>query len=328
MGTLPYDNFGMAQEVSIETNPTTAETSGGGIKINMIPRDGGNTFSGDLHFSGMVEAWQSDNITQELRDIGATTPTATERMYDINPSFGGPIIRDKLWFFVSGRLNRGNLAPAGASFFVEDPVTGRLGPGPERGVNKTATDNISFRITWQATPKNKITTYRDQFWRYQSHFLGNATTDWATSPQEYQRGTQYVWPTKWTSTVSNRLLIEAGFQYWGYDNTLFVPQDGVLQDRPALGLPPALQTTPWHAGVLLGQLLPPVCPAIPRLRRVSRAGGGMSRSVGLKTTRRCRSGTRVEVRFASSSPRTRRSSTKRSTATSASTSRTSGRSTV
>ena len=38
-GNLPYDNVGMAQEVSIETNPTTAETAGGGIRINMIPHD-------------------------------------------------------------------------------------------------------------------------------------------------------------------------------------------------------------------------------------------------------------------------------------------------
>ena len=240
-GNLPYDNFGMAQEISIETNPTTAETAGGGIRINMIPRDGGNTFSGDVYFSGMNGAWQSDNITDELRDIGATTPTSTEKMIDLNPSFGGPIIRDKLWFFTSARLNRQDLGPAGATFFVD----GR--PGTEQGINSTATDNISFRITWQATPKNKITTYRDQFWRYQSHFLGNATTDWATAPEIYERGTQYVWPTKWTSAVSNRLLIEAGFQYWGYDNTLFTPQPGVLQDRPALGLPPASQTGPWYA---------------------------------------------------------------------------------
>jgi len=240
-GNLPYDNFGMAQEVSIETNPTTAETAGGGIRINMIPRDGGNTFSGDIHFSGMVNSWQSDNINDDLRAIGATTPTSTEHMYDLNPSFGGPIVRDKLWFYASTRLNRAELGPAGASYFVD----GR--PGPEQGFNSTATDNVSFRITWQASQNNKITTYRDQFWRYQSHFLGNATTDWATAPEEYQRGTQYVWPTKWTSTVTNRLLIEAGFQYWGYDNTLFVPQAGVLKDRPPLGLAAALQTTPWHA---------------------------------------------------------------------------------
>ena len=247
-GNLPYDNVGMAQEVSIETNPTTAETSGGGIRINMIPRDGGNNFSGDVHFSGMTGSWQSDNITDELRARGATTPESTEHMYDFNPAFGGPIVRDRLWFFVSGRVNHAKLGPAGASFFEPDPVTGQLLPGSQPGFNNTATDNISFRLTWQAGQNHKITSYRDQFWRYQSHFLGSATTDWATVPQEYSRGTQYVWPTKWTYTATNRLLIEAGFQYWGYDNTLFHPQEGTMFDAPAtFGGPPETQTGPWYA---------------------------------------------------------------------------------
>ncbi len=248
-GNLPYDNVGMAQEVSIETNPTTAETSGGGIRINMIPRDGGNTFSGDVHFSGMVSNWQSDNITDDLRARGATTPESTENMFDFNPAFGGPIVRDRLWFFASGRVNHAKLGPAGASFFSPDPVTGQLLPDASRpGFNNTATDNMSFRLTWQAGQNHKITSYRDQFWRYQSHFLGSATTDWATVPQEYSRGTQYVWPTKWTYTATNRLLIEAGFQYWGYDNTLFHPQEGTLFDAPAsYGGPPETQTGPWYA---------------------------------------------------------------------------------
>ena len=248
-GNLPYDNIGMAQEVSIETNPTTAETSGGGVRINMIPRDGGNAFSGDIHFSGMVSDWQANNITDELRDRGATTPTSTENMFDLNPAFGGPVVRDRLWFYVSGRVNHAKLGPAGASFFSPDPDTGQLLPDPSRpGFNNTATDNISFRLTWQAGQNHKITSYRDQFWRYQSHFLGSATTDWATVPQEYSRGTQYVWPTKWTYTATNRLLIEAGFQYWGYDNTLFHPQEGTLFDAPSsYGGPPETQTGPWYA---------------------------------------------------------------------------------
>ena len=91
-GLLPYDNIGMTQEVSIETNPTTAETAGGGIRINMIPKEGSNGFSGDLYFSGMVADWQADNITDELRARGATTPTSTDHMFDVNPAVGGPIV--------------------------------------------------------------------------------------------------------------------------------------------------------------------------------------------------------------------------------------------
>jgi hypothetical protein len=119
--------------------------------------------------------------------------------------------------------NRAKLGPAGATYFIN----GR--PGTEQGFNNTATDNATLRFTWQASQRNKITTYRDQFVRYQSHFAGNNTTDWATVPEIYGRGKQYSWPTKWTSTVTNRLLVEAGFSYHGYDNTIFEPQEGVLK---------------------------------------------------------------------------------------------------
>jgi hypothetical protein len=224
-GRPPYDNFAGATEVAIETNPTTADTAGGGVKISMVPRDGGNTFAGDVHFSGMTHHWQTNNITDELRQKGLSTPTSTQWMYDLNPVYGGPIVRDRLWFFGGARINHAVLAPAGATYFEN----GR--PGTRQGFNETYTDNATFRFTWQATQKNKITTYRDQFWRYQGHYNGTATTDWATVPEKYARGTQYVWPTKWTSTVTNRLLAEAGFQYWGYDNTIAVPQPGVLQER-------------------------------------------------------------------------------------------------
>lgn len=235
-GSQAYDNYGMAQEINVETNAISAEVEGGGVRINMIPREGGNKFNGDLSFNGLNGAWQADNLTPALRSGGPTstgsrtpirTPDGTEYTYDLNPSFGGPIMRDKLWFYASGRLNRGKLAPAGATYFETNPATGRLGPGTRQGFNETSIDNVSFRVTWQVNQKHKIATYRDQFWRYQSALSGNATQDWATVPTIYPRNTQYIFPTKWTMTATNRLLFEGGFQYYLQDQTVQQPQPGV-----------------------------------------------------------------------------------------------------
>ena len=161
-GQQAYNNFGTTQEIALQTNPASAEVTGGGVSLNLIPRDGGNDFSGDVFFSGLVDAMQANNITPELMDRGLRTPDGTEWIYDLNPSVGGPIMQDRLWYFVSGRLNRAKLSPAGASFFEVDPATGFLGPGSQQAFNDTATDNISFRITWQVNETNKITTFRDQ----------------------------------------------------------------------------------------------------------------------------------------------------------------------
>ena len=68
--------------------------------------------------------------------------------------------------------------------------------------------------------------YRDQFWRYQSHFGGTVLQDWATVPEVYGVGTQYLLPIKYTATLTNKLLLEAGWSHWGYDNTIFLPQPG------------------------------------------------------------------------------------------------------
>lgn len=229
-GELSYNNFGAAQEVAIETNPTSADTSGGGIKINMIPREGGNMWNGDVHLSGLDGSWQANNIDDGLREAGLRTPAGTEWAYDLNPSVGGPIVRDKLWLFTSGRLNRGKLAPAGATFFEPNPVTGELEPGTRQGFNDTRIDNFSIRLTWQAAPKHKISTYRDQWWRYQSAIGATALDDWATVPGDYRPGFQFIWPTKYTYTASNRLLIEGGYARYTHHPTLFNPPEGVLQE--------------------------------------------------------------------------------------------------
>src|SRR5712691_4628458 len=56
-----YDNFAMAQEVAVETNAAGADVAGGGVRINLVPREGGNTFTSDTIFSGMNKSFQANN---------------------------------------------------------------------------------------------------------------------------------------------------------------------------------------------------------------------------------------------------------------------------
>ena len=48
---------------------------------------------------------QSSNFTKDLQDRGLRTPNALDRMWDVNPGFGGPIREDRLWFYGSARYN-------------------------------------------------------------------------------------------------------------------------------------------------------------------------------------------------------------------------------
>ena len=63
-------NSGMIQEVTVDTAAGSAEQSAGGVRMNIIPREGGNTFSGSFFLAGTSEDLQSDNIDEELRALG------------------------------------------------------------------------------------------------------------------------------------------------------------------------------------------------------------------------------------------------------------------
>ena len=92
-----------AQEIQITIAGGLGETDRGGPAFNMIPRTGGNNFSGTYFLSYAGEWAQSSNLDDELRSYGITEVPGLIKNYDTNFALGGPIVRDKLWFFANAR---------------------------------------------------------------------------------------------------------------------------------------------------------------------------------------------------------------------------------
>src|SRR6185503_15449229 len=92
-------------EFAIDVSGVDAQAATGGVRINFIPRDGGNRFSGTIPFSYANEDFAADNLTGT--DVQQRNPNFVAGRIkangDFNPGVGGPISRDKLWFFLSGR---------------------------------------------------------------------------------------------------------------------------------------------------------------------------------------------------------------------------------
>ena len=88
-----------AAEVAMSTAGGLGETEVGGPTLNVVPRTGGNRFAGHFFFTGLNGSMQSDNFTQRLIDSGLRRPNHTNYIYDTSVSAGGPIIKDKLWYF-------------------------------------------------------------------------------------------------------------------------------------------------------------------------------------------------------------------------------------
>src|SRR5262249_23762068 len=157
----------------------------GGLNINMVPREGGNRFASTSSLG--IERWQSDNFAQELKDVGVTSTDKLGNYHDFDLSLGGPLKKDRIWFFVVGRLAQKDKRVANATNGSAFPGWNGLGPftaptasaalltacrasqaaanGPTAdcpaGVSGETINSALGRMTAQVAPKLKLQLYHD-----------------------------------------------------------------------------------------------------------------------------------------------------------------------
>ena len=96
-------NPAFTEETTVQTSGASAESESGGALVNVINRDGGNTFRGSFSGDFGTSSLQSDNLNDELRARGFPTAPYIRQRYDVGGGIGGPIMHDRLWFFASTR---------------------------------------------------------------------------------------------------------------------------------------------------------------------------------------------------------------------------------
>ena len=115
------------QEYVFETGALSAENWGGGVRTNIIPKEGGNRFAGAFYASGSNKDLMANNINQDLINRGLQSPNYVSKAWDINGAFGGPLIQDKLWFHSSVR-NWGNNQVVAGMYKMIDPLSFTFNP--------------------------------------------------------------------------------------------------------------------------------------------------------------------------------------------------------
>ncbi|HEY6345161.1 MAG TPA: carboxypeptidase regulatory-like domain-containing protein [Bryobacteraceae bacterium] len=219
-----YIDNAAIQETMHQTSNVNAEASGGGMFLNLVPKDGGNQFHAQFYgsVSGGSPFWQASNLDSGLIARGLSGQDRTERIEDYDGSFGGPIKTDKLWFLLTGRKQRTNTI-AGASQY----------PNGAPGIQDGEIYAGSFRLTYQATPKNKFSAFWLRNWKYKGHEIldggqgGYIPADPSlTATQRNKWPMYYILQTRWTGTISPRLILNAGMSISHLDyNDLYVNQD-------------------------------------------------------------------------------------------------------
>src|SRR3712207_260623 len=130
--------------------------------FNMIPRSGGNEFSG-TYFANYAGEWsQGSNIDDRLKSLGFTDGAALIKSWDTNFALGGPILRDRLWFFGNVRSDgtHQDVPRTYANANAGNPNLWTYAPDTSIKVRNAQSNLITgVRTTWQATTRNKLGYY-------------------------------------------------------------------------------------------------------------------------------------------------------------------------
>ena len=244
-----------AVELQVTLSGGLGEAEVSSANVNIVPRTGGNTFAGSAFFSTAGSWSQGSNIDDELRSFNITEPAELIKAWDVNGAFGGPIKKDRLWFFGNVRnygqhddqAGRYANVNAGTTAFFYTPADGQNGRPNIKARNATAQQIYSVRLTGQASQKDKLGFYMDQqFVCTGSSLAGNissgcrtAGNNWvanggaAASPESsttyVDNAPQRIIQATWTRPQTSRMLLEAGYStylsHWGWHDFPGAPTD-------------------------------------------------------------------------------------------------------
>jgi hypothetical protein len=223
-------NTGTVQEMTVTTSGLSAEARSSGVLSNTIPKEGGNSFRGSFLGNFANDSFQANNLTDELKAKGLTRVNSVNKLWDANPTVGGPLMQDRVWFY-------GGFRSSGARNFIAGmyqnlrPTAGQYCPNPNgctfggvavpysQDVSKPAiggdtwTRGETVNLTIQADQKNKFTAFAHVNQRLVDCNACSATT----SPEAgiyFTHRPEYLLQSTWTNPVTNKLLLEAGFTFY------------------------------------------------------------------------------------------------------------------
>jgi hypothetical protein len=210
-----YFNTVAVQEVVVDTGGAMVETETGGANINMVPREGANRFS----FYGLATYTNTDFSAKAVpdrlkRERNIADQSSLKQIYDYGVGVGGPIKRDKLWFYATSRWWEADNIAAN-NYFDKDSNPYTYTPDLSRpAYSAQYYVDSSFRATWQAAAKHKVS--------HEAHLqhgcscwlaIGAGALSAPESTTDFNYGPQVLNQTMWTFTATNRLLIQAGASF-------------------------------------------------------------------------------------------------------------------
>ena len=224
-----------AAEVVTTTSGGLGEAEVGGPTLSIVPKSGGNTIKGQVYLSGVSQGMVGSNYSAALQAAGLSTPGVLLQQWDYTGGVGGPIVKDRLWYYGTLRDEGQHRTIPGIypNMNAGDPTKFAYAPDLTRSAQGAESFQLaSIRLTTQITPRNKFNYHQDLQWpcngaTFTSNGDGCRTQPTSnavvgaiglgglgatTSPETtgylhtLVKNSQFTW----SSPVTNRLLLEAG----------------------------------------------------------------------------------------------------------------------
>ncbi len=175
-----YFNFDSFSEIQVTNGGGDVTVQSSGLSINLVTKSGSNVFKGSAVGTFENDATQNNNVTKELFDAGSNgflSGNPIKRIAVYSAEYGGPIIKNKLWFWAAADkqdINAGvtNFFDASAGQFCQDLITAqRTGSAALRALvtfdklndvqkclsnDKTVIKDLQWKFNYQANGSNNF----------------------------------------------------------------------------------------------------------------------------------------------------------------------------
>ena len=201
-----YFDYSSIDEAFMGTSGNSAEMPNPGVQSQFITRSGGNQFSGEYYLDWYNNALQTSNIPQSALDRGVRKGgNEIDKYYDTALNFGGPIVKDKVWWYATYRQQSNAVAQP----TFQGALAGKT--------FDTKLWNPIGKVTYQANQNNKIIGYYQWGQKLQPNRLPFGTYTYTDEAQTNRQDSgSWVYKAEWNSTISDKLYFETRYGEFGY----------------------------------------------------------------------------------------------------------------
>jgi hypothetical protein len=208
-----YLDYGSFEEVFIGAAGNSAEMPNPGVITQFVSKSGGNNYSFNLYYDYENQDIQGRNLDgEQIQPNTAIRPDGNRLAgyYNLNLGVGGPVVKDKVWFF-GGYLNQQNKTAAPPSGVIRDGT-----------VFRTKLFNYTGKGTYQLNQQNKFVGYLQYGTKQQPNRTDNTNRigtpiHLSADSTVLQDSPSWVYKGEWNGTVGQNMFAEFRGGQFGYN---------------------------------------------------------------------------------------------------------------